>query len=149
MGTDVLRRVLPAHANLAVRCGTYLLAVALDGLTGLNLATLIILCGIVITIYPFFGGTEGVIWTGVVQTAVLVSGRGAASRHGHPALGHTGRSGRCGGNWLATRQAESRAVQRRSGNADLLGNIDLRVLHESAELRHRSKLCATLSDRSK
>ncbi len=58
--------------------GTYLLAVALDGLTGLNLATLIILCGIVITIYPFFGGTEGVIWTGVVQTAVLVGGAALA-----------------------------------------------------------------------
>lgn len=58
--------------------GTYLLAVALDGLTGINLPTLIVLCGIVITIYPFFGGTEGVIWTGVVQTVVLIGGAALA-----------------------------------------------------------------------
>jgi SSS family solute:Na+ symporter len=39
--------------------------------------TLIILSGFVITIYPLFGGTEGVIWTGVVQAIVLVLGAAA------------------------------------------------------------------------
>ncbi len=54
--------------------GIYLLALALQQLTGLEMPTLIILSGIVITIYPLFGGTEGVIWTGVVQAIVLVLG---------------------------------------------------------------------------
>lgn len=54
--------------------GVYLLALALRQLTGLDMPTLIILSGLVITIYPLFGGTEGVIWTGVVQAIVLVLG---------------------------------------------------------------------------
>lgn len=59
-----------------VRLGAilYLLALALAPLTGLNLSTIIVISGIAITIYPLFGGTEGVIWTGVVQSAVLIGG---------------------------------------------------------------------------
>lgn len=57
--------------------GIYLLALALRQLTGLDMPMLIILSGIVITIYPLFGGTEGVIWTGVVQAIVLVIGAAA------------------------------------------------------------------------
>ncbi len=58
------------------RLGTilYLLALALKPLVGLELVTLIVISGVVVTIYPFFGGTEGVMWTGVVQAIVLVAG---------------------------------------------------------------------------
>lgn len=58
------------------RLGTilYLLALALQPLVGLNLPAIIIVSGIVVTVYPFFGGSEGVIWTGAVQSIVLVLG---------------------------------------------------------------------------
>jgi solute:Na+ symporter, SSS family len=58
------------------RLGTilYLLALALQPLVGFDVRTIIVLSGIVVTIYPLFGGTEGVIWTGVVQAIVLVLG---------------------------------------------------------------------------
>ena len=58
------------------RLGTilYLLALALAPLIGFDVSTIIIISGIAITIYPLFGGTEGVIWTGVVQSCVLVAG---------------------------------------------------------------------------
>jgi SSS family solute:Na+ symporter len=58
------------------RLGTilYLLALALRPLVGLDLVPLILISGLVITIYPFFGGTEGVMWTGVVQAIVLIAG---------------------------------------------------------------------------
>jgi SSS family solute:Na+ symporter len=52
----------------------YLLALALEPLVGLDLKTIIIISGFVVTIYPFFGGSEGVIWTGAVQAIVLVLG---------------------------------------------------------------------------
>lgn len=52
----------------------YLLALALAPLIGLNISTIVVISGIAITIYPLFGGTEGVIWTGVVQSFVLVAG---------------------------------------------------------------------------
>jgi len=52
----------------------YMLSLALAPLVGLNVSTIIIITGIAITIYPLFGGTEGVIWTGVVQSVVLVGG---------------------------------------------------------------------------
>lgn len=52
----------------------YLLALALEPMVGLDLKTIIIISGFVVTIYPFFGGSEGVIWTGAVQAIVLVLG---------------------------------------------------------------------------
>lgn len=52
----------------------YLLALALAPLIGLSLPAIIVISGIAITIYPLFGGTEGVIWTGVVQSIVLLAG---------------------------------------------------------------------------
>ena len=52
----------------------YLLALAFEPLVGMNVTTIIVISGIAITIYPLFGGTEGVIWTGVVQSAVLIAG---------------------------------------------------------------------------
>lgn len=52
----------------------YMLALAFQPLVGLDVWTIIIVSGIAITLYPMFGGTEGVIWTGVVQSLVLVGG---------------------------------------------------------------------------
>jgi SSS family solute:Na+ symporter len=52
----------------------FMLAVAFKPLVGLDVSTIIIISGIAITLYPLFGGTEGVIWTGVVQSIVLVAG---------------------------------------------------------------------------
>lgn len=58
------------------RLGTilYLLALALVPLTGWDIRTIIIGVGLVVIIYPLLGGTEAVIWTGVVQSVVLVAG---------------------------------------------------------------------------
>jgi SSS family solute:Na+ symporter len=58
------------------RLGTilYLLALALVPLTGWDIRLIIVGAGIVILVYPLLGGTEAVIWTGVVQAVVLVGG---------------------------------------------------------------------------
>ncbi|HEX2851725.1 MAG TPA: sodium:solute symporter [Opitutaceae bacterium] len=58
------------------RLGTiiYLLALALVPLTGWDIRTIILVTGAAIVVYPLFGGTEAVIWTGVVQAVVLVGG---------------------------------------------------------------------------
>jgi transporter, SSS family len=58
------------------RLGTilYLLALALVPLTGWDITTIIIVAGVAILVYPLLGGTEAVIWTGVVQAVVLVGG---------------------------------------------------------------------------
>ena len=62
------------------RLGTilYLLALALVPLTGWDIRTIILVAGVVIVVYPLLGGTEAVIWTGVVQAVVLVGGALAA-----------------------------------------------------------------------
>jgi solute:Na+ symporter, SSS family len=58
------------------RLGTilYLLALALEPFTGWDIRTIIVVVGVIIMIYPLLGGTEAVIWTGVVQAVVLVGG---------------------------------------------------------------------------
>lgn len=58
------------------RLGTilYLLALALVPLTGWPIERLIVVAGLAVMIYPWLGGTEAVIWTGVVQALVLVGG---------------------------------------------------------------------------
>lgn len=58
------------------RLGTilYLLALALVPLTGWDIRTIIVVAGLAIMVYPLLGGTEAVIWTGVVQAVVLVGG---------------------------------------------------------------------------
>jgi SSS family solute:Na+ symporter len=58
------------------RLGTilYLLALALVPLTGWDITTIIIVAGVAVIAYPLLGGTEAVIWTGVVQAIVLVGG---------------------------------------------------------------------------
>ena len=58
------------------RLGTilYLLALALVPLTGWDIRLIIAGAGLIILVYPLLGGTEAVIWTGVVQAVVLVGG---------------------------------------------------------------------------
>lgn len=61
------------------RMGTvvYLLARAFEPLTGWSIPAIIVTVGIVMTVYTLFGGMEAVVWTGVVQSVVLVLGAGA------------------------------------------------------------------------
>ncbi len=59
-----------------VRLGmiTQLLGTVVAPLFGWDTKTMIIFLGVLITIYPMLGGTEGVIWAGVVQSIVLIMG---------------------------------------------------------------------------
>lgn len=52
----------------------FLLSKALQPLLGTPMVPLIVVLGFLITIYPFLGGTESVIWTGVIQGVVLLLG---------------------------------------------------------------------------
>ena len=58
------------------RMGTilYLVALALAPLTGWDVRLIILLTGILVTIYTILGGIEAVIWTDVVQSVVLTVG---------------------------------------------------------------------------
>ncbi|NOY59050.1 MAG: sodium/solute symporter [Calditrichaeota bacterium] len=58
------------------RVGTvlFLLALPLRVLTGWNLPSIIVVVGILVTLYTLMGGLEAVIWTDVVQTILLVLG---------------------------------------------------------------------------
>jgi solute:Na+ symporter, SSS family len=58
------------------RMGTviYLLALAIAPITGWEVQKTIIVTGTVMTVYTFFGGIKAVVWTGVLQSAVLVAG---------------------------------------------------------------------------
>ena len=59
-----------------VRMGAimYLVGLALEPLTGLSPATLVLLTGVLVTVYTLLGGIEAVIWTDVVQSIVLTGG---------------------------------------------------------------------------
>ena len=59
-----------------VRSGAimYLLSKALTHITGWDARTIIILTGILMTLFPLLGGTEAVIWVGVVQSVILAVG---------------------------------------------------------------------------
>src|SRR5688572_5873306 len=59
-----------------VRAGAimYLLSKALTHITGWDARTIIILTGILMTLFPLLGGTEAVIWVGVVQSVILAIG---------------------------------------------------------------------------
>jgi len=61
------------------RLGTilYLLALAINPLIGGDVTAIIVVLGIVVIIYPFLGGTEAVIWTGVLQALILIAGAAA------------------------------------------------------------------------
>ncbi|MEM9326890.1 MAG: sodium/solute symporter [Bacteroidota bacterium] len=52
----------------------YLLCLTLHHLLGWDLVTLIVLTGIITTVYTFVGGIEAVIWTDVAQVMVLFGG---------------------------------------------------------------------------
>ena len=58
------------------RTGTviYLLALAVSPLTGWQVSTTIIITGVLMTLYTMAGGIKAVIWTGVLQSAVLIAG---------------------------------------------------------------------------
>lgn len=58
------------------RIGTilYLVALALAPLTGWSITTIILVTGVLVTLYTLLGGIEAVIWTDVVQTVVLMAG---------------------------------------------------------------------------
>ncbi|MEM6259224.1 MAG: sodium/solute symporter [Planctomycetota bacterium] len=49
-------------------------ALAISAVTGLNVMTSVILMGVLTTIYTTFGGFEAVIWTDVIQGAMMVFG---------------------------------------------------------------------------
>ncbi|MFN9943090.1 MAG: sodium:solute symporter family transporter, partial [bacterium] len=59
-----------------VRLGmiTQLLGTVLAPLFDWDTRAMVIFLGVLITIYPMLGGTEGVIWAGVVQSVVLILG---------------------------------------------------------------------------
>ena len=58
------------------RMGTimYLVALAVAPLTGWDIKTIIIVTGVLVTMYTLMGGIEAVIWTDVVQSIVLTAG---------------------------------------------------------------------------
>lgn len=58
------------------RVGTilFLVALALERLTGWDIATIIVVTGILVTLYTVIGGIEAVIWTDAIQSAVLTAG---------------------------------------------------------------------------
>lgn len=58
------------------RSGTviYLLAMAVAPLTGWDVRVVIVLTGCLMTVYTMAGGLKAVVWTGVVQSVVLVAG---------------------------------------------------------------------------
>lgn len=63
------------------RLGTilYLLSLAIQPVLGGDLKTLIIVVGGLVIIYPMLGGTEGVIWTGALQSLILKFSLGSFS----------------------------------------------------------------------
>lgn len=52
----------------------YLVALALSPLLGWSIPTIIMMIGVLVTIYTLLGGIEAVIWTDVVQSIVLTAG---------------------------------------------------------------------------
>jgi SSS family solute:Na+ symporter len=58
------------------RTGTviYLLALAVAPLTGWRVEVIIVLTGVLMTFYTLAGGIKAVVWTGVLQSVVLIAG---------------------------------------------------------------------------
>ncbi len=58
------------------RMGTilFLAAIAMERLTGWDIFTIIIVAGVLVTLYTVIGGIEAVIWTDAIQSAVLTLG---------------------------------------------------------------------------
>ncbi|MCB0565819.1 MAG: sodium:solute symporter [Phaeodactylibacter sp.] len=59
-----------------MRIGTilYLLALALNAIIGWDVATIIVVTGVVVTIYSMLGGIQGVVWTDAIQGIILIVG---------------------------------------------------------------------------
>lgn len=59
-----------------MRIGTilYLLALALNAIIGWDIATIIIVTGVVVTAYSMLGGLQGVVWTDAIQGIILIAG---------------------------------------------------------------------------
>ncbi len=53
---------------------TFGVALVLNGLTGWSLTSIIIVSGILVTVYTLLGGIKAVIWTEVIQSIILFSG---------------------------------------------------------------------------
>lgn len=53
---------------------TFGVALALNGLTGWSMSSIIVVVGVVTTLYTLMGGMEAVIWTDVVQSIILIGG---------------------------------------------------------------------------
>lgn len=58
------------------RVGTilYLLALALNAVVGWDMATIIVMTGIAVTVYSLLGGFEAVVWTDAIQGIILIGG---------------------------------------------------------------------------
>lgn len=58
------------------RVGTilYLVALALAPMTGCDIRTIILVTGVLVTVYTLLGGIEAVIWTDMIQSIVLTCG---------------------------------------------------------------------------
>lgn len=52
----------------------FLVALALEPLTGWNVVTIIVITGLLVTVYVAAGGVEAAIWTDVVQGVILTAG---------------------------------------------------------------------------
>ncbi|MDQ1334311.1 MAG: solute:Na+ symporter, family [Thermodesulfobacteriota bacterium] len=52
----------------------FLVSIVLHNLTGWSYATIIIMTGVGVTLYTVLGGIEAVIWTDVIQVAILLGG---------------------------------------------------------------------------
>jgi len=59
-----------------MRIGTilYLLALALNAIIGWDVATIIVVTGVVVTAYSMLGGIQGVVWTDAIQGIILIAG---------------------------------------------------------------------------
>lgn len=58
------------------RVGTilYLLALALNAVVGWDIATIIVVTGVAVTVYSLLGGFEAVVWTDAIQGIILIGG---------------------------------------------------------------------------
>ena len=59
-----------------MRVGTilYLLALTLNAVAGWDIATIIIITGLLVTLYSILGGFEAVVWTDAIQGIILIAG---------------------------------------------------------------------------
>ena len=76
---NVAARLLGSAAFILLQLGRmgvvlYLPAMALSAVTGVNVYLCIVVMGVLATLYTVLGGIEAVVWTDVIQVAVLIGG---------------------------------------------------------------------------